>query len=84
MSDHKTVVKDQLVHIALGTFIFVVIGAVAVLLDLSATALNRIGVSSFTVAALTYGAHAIMIGDLILFAIYVLTSGWKLVKEMFN
>lgn len=84
MTDHNKMVKEQLLHILTGTVIFIVLGAIAVLLDLSAAGLGALGVSVFTHKAIQYTAHGMLVLDLVLFALYLIRTSGRLVKEMFQ
>ncbi len=76
--------KEQLLHMLFGTFIFVVLGGIAVALDLAASAVERLGVSDFTHAAVEATAHAMLALDLVLFGLYLVKSSVLLVKETFK
>lgn len=84
MTNHNEMVKEQLLHMLFGTMIFVVLGAIAVGLDLAATEVMRLGVSEFTHNAIEYAAHGMMVLDLVLFGLYLVRSSATLVKEMFK
>lgn len=64
MNNHNSMVKDQLIHMLLGTLIFVVLGAIAVGLDLAAAKVKELGVSPFTSSAIEHTAHGMLILDL--------------------
>ena len=83
MNSHVSV-KEQLLHILFGTLIFVVLGAIAVFLDLASNWVHGLGVSGFTYTALTYTAHGLMVLDLVLFVLYLATTSFRLCKEMFK
>lgn len=80
----KHLVLEQLLHILFGTLIFAVIGLVGAGLDVIASRLPSWGVSGFTHNVLTWVAHILMILDVVLFLIYLIRSGWALLKEMFR
>lgn len=82
MSNHHKLLKEQLLHMLFGTLIFIVLGAIAVALDLAARGIVSLGVSSFTHHAIEYTAHALLVVDLVLFLVYILKSSVDLVKEM--
>ena len=84
MTNHNEMVKEQLLHMLFGTMIFVVLGAIAVGLDLAAAGVMRLGVSEFTHKAIEYAAHGMMVLDLVLFGLYLVISSATLVKEMFK
>lgn len=84
MNNHHGMVKEQLLHMLFGTVIFVVIGAIAVGLDLAASAIKSLGVSAFTSTAIEFTAHGMLIVDLVLFVLYLARSSWALCKEMFK
>jgi len=84
MTDHKGMVKEQLLHMLFGTIIFVVIGGIAVGLDLAAAAVRVLGVSAFTAGAIELTAHGMLVLDLVLFVLYLARSSWALGKEMFK
>lgn len=80
--DHYKIIKEQLLHVVFGALIFVVIGAFAVGLDLAAGLLHSIGVSGFTGKALNLAAHSLFVADLVLFFVYILSTGYDLIKMM--
>ena len=77
-------VKEQLLHMLFGTVVFIVLGAIAVGLDLAAAGVFRLGVSNFTHKAIEISAHGLMLLDLVLFGLYLVRSSTTLVKEMFK
>jgi hypothetical protein len=82
--NHHVSLKDQVAHILSGTLIFIIIGAISVLLDLAASWVKSIGVTEFTHYVLTQTAHGLLILDTGLFLIYIFTSGIQLAKGMFK
>jgi hypothetical protein len=76
------IVKEQLIHILVGTLLFLALAAIAVLLDLASILVASLGVSEFTQKALEYTAHGMLAVDLALFLVYLGASSWQLVKEM--
>lgn len=84
MGNHRELVKEQLMHMLFGTFIFGVLGGLAVALDLAAGSVQRLGVSLFTQWAIEFSAHVMLAMDLVLFALYLARSGWSLAKETFK
>jgi hypothetical protein len=84
MTNHQTLVKEQLLHMLFGTVIFLVLGAIAVALDLASAAILQLGVSEFTSQAIAWTAHGMLMLDLVLFAMYLARSSWALSKEMFR
>lgn len=84
MTNHQNMVKEQLLHMLIGTFIFIVLGGVAVALDLASTSILRLGVSEFTSQAIAWTAHGMFLLDLVLFVLYLARSSWALCKEMFR
>jgi hypothetical protein len=84
LKNHDEIVKEQLLHMLFGTAVFIVLAAIAVGLDLAASALVSLGVSAFTHGALEKTAHGMLVVDLLLFVAYVGTSSYKLLKEMFS
>lgn len=62
MTNHNELVKEQLVHLLFGTVIFIVLGAIAVALDLAAAGVLKLGVSVFTHRAIEYAAHTMLVG----------------------
>ncbi len=82
MSGHQKLIKEQLLHMLFGTLIFIVLGCIAVGLDLAARWILGLGVSSFTHKAIEYTAHGLLVVDLVLFLVYILKSSFDLVKEM--
>ena len=84
MKSHNEMVKEQLVHMLFGSMIFVVLGGIAVGLDLAAAGVLKLGVSNFTHLAIEYAAHGLLLLDLVLFGLYLIRSSTTLVKEMFK
>lgn len=78
----NTIVKEQLLHILVGTILFVVLAAIAVVLDLASVFVAGLGVNTFTEKSLEYTAHGMLVVDLLLFVVYLATSSYQLVKEM--
>jgi len=83
MNKHLSV-KESLLHVVFGAMVFIVIGIVAVLIDMLSGMLPSIGVSKFTQQSLEYASHAMLIGDLVLLFIYAIKSGHTLIMEMFE
>ena len=84
MTNHQGMVKEQLLHMLFGTIIFIVLGGIAVGLDLAGTAVKLLGVSDFTSKAIELTAHGMLVLDLVLFVLYLARSSWALCKEMFK
>jgi len=84
MANENGLVKEQLLHMVIGTAIFVVLGAIAVGLDLAASWIEKLGVSQFTHVAIVVTAHGLLIIDLLLFVSYIAKSSLALVKEIFK
>jgi hypothetical protein len=84
VTNHNEMVKEQLLHMLFGTIIFVVLGSIAVALDLAATGVLKLGVSEFTHQAIEKAAHGLLLLDLVLFGLYLVRSSANLVKEMFK
>ena len=79
--NHHGLMKDQLLHLLFGAFIFLVLGSVAVALDLAASLVGQVGVSDFTRHAIEWAAHGMLALDLALFGVYLARTSWTLVKE---
>lgn len=58
------------------------IAAFAAGLDLASSWLAAKGVSKFTVEALLYASHGVLVLDLVLFAIFLLIAAWELIRGM--
>lgn len=84
MQNNNALIKEQLLHMLGATLIFIVLGAVAVGLDLAAGFIARLGVSHFTHKAIEFTAHGMLVLDLVLFVLYLGKSSTELVKEMFS
>ncbi len=84
MGHHNALFKEQLLHMLCGSAIFVVLGGIAVALDLAAAAVEHWGVSVFTHRAVAFTAHAMLVLDLVLFGLYLVKSSRLLVKETFQ
>ncbi len=52
MADHNQIVKEQLIHMLVGTVLFLILAGIAVGLDLAAAYLVTLNVSEFTHSAL--------------------------------
>lgn len=79
---HLSLARDQLLHVAYATCIAVVIAVTAVLLDLGAQWVKQLGVSAQTHSALELLAHGLLYCDLGLFAIYLVRTGYDLVRTL--
>ena len=84
MNHQNGMVKEQLLHMLFGTCIFIVLGSIAVGLDLAAAGISKLGVSEFTHRSIEYAAHAMLVLDLVLFGMYLVRSSTSLVREMFK
>lgn len=82
MSTHHHIVKAQLLHMLLSTAIFVVLGGIAVALDLAAERVLALGVSRITYLAIDISAHVLLAIDLMLFGLHQVRSSYGLVREM--
>ena len=84
MTNHNDMVKEQLLHLLFGTIIFVVLGGIAIALDLAATGVLMLGVSDFTHKAIELAAHGMLVLDLVLFGLYLARTSFVLAKEIFK
>ncbi len=84
MADHNQIVKEQLIHMLVGTILFLILAGIAVGLDLAAAYLVTLNVSNFTHSALEKTAHGMLVLDLLLFLTHLATSGYRLFMEMFK
>jgi hypothetical protein len=73
-------ISDFAHHIAIGTAIFIIVGAPAIGLSFLVHYLETLGVGSFTVTVLTFLEHAILIVDSALFLVYLGSTAYKAVK----
>lgn len=80
--NHHQIVKEQLLHLLVGTILFVVLASIAVLLDILSAYVTGLGVSEFTRKALEYTAHSMLVVDLILFLVYLGASSTQLLREI--
>lgn len=80
--DNKKFVKEQLVKLLYGLTFFLAIGLVAVGLDFLSIFVETLGVSSFTVGALSFTAHAMLVMDLVLFFCYIAIECIEQIKGM--
>ena len=78
------IVKEQLAHMLAGTAIFIVVGALAIGLDLLSQRLPGWGVSGFVSITLLWAAHGLFLVDLVLFVAYIAKSSIELLKEIFR
>ena len=85
MSSHNQIVKEQLLHMLSGTVIFVILGSIAVALDIVGDVLVSIpGVSTFTHYAIETTAHVMLVLDLAMFASYLYKTSITLLKEILS
>ena len=85
MSSHNQIVKEQLLHMLSGTVIFVILGSIAVVLDIAGDMLVSVpGVSSFTHHAIETTAHVMLVLDLALFVSYLYKTSIALLKEILS
>ena len=80
--NHIKIAKEQLLHLVFGVLFFLLIGTIAVGLDLLSDWVSTTSVSSFTSSALRSTAHAMLILDLVLFCTYLTAASMNLIKEM--
>jgi hypothetical protein len=80
--NHHKVAKEQLLHLVFGAAFFLVIGILAVSLDLLAAWITKLGVSQFTASTLGWTAHAMLVLDLVLFFIYLIATSIDLIRGM--
>lgn len=80
--NHKQIAKEQFLHLFFGVMFFMVIGIAAVSLDLLATWVKTLNISSFTSSALEFTAHVMLVMDLVLFSTYLIVASINLIKEM--
>ena len=80
--NHHKVAKEQLLHLVFGAAFFLVIGILAVSLDLLAAWTIKFGVSQFTASTLGWTSHAMLILDLVLFFIYLIATSIDLIRGM--
>ena len=80
--NHHKVAKEQLLHLVFGAAFFLVIGILAVSLDLLAAWITKLGVSQFTASTLGWIAHAMLVLDLVLFFIYLIATSIDLIRGM--
>ncbi len=80
--DHNKVAKEHILHLVFGALFVLIIGIFAVGLDLAATGVRSLGVSSFTSNALEFAAHAVLVLDLVLFFVYLVVTSIELIKGM--
>ena len=56
-------VKEQRLHMLFETMIFIVLGGLAVGLELAASSVLKLGASEFTHKAIEYAAHGVLVLD---------------------
>ena len=71
-------------HIAVGFVLFLMIAAPAVALSLLVHVIEAWAVDGFTIAVLHFLAHAILIGDSVLFAVHMLVGIINFMKELWK
>ena len=84
MNGHQRIIREQILHMLFGTMIFIVLGALAVGLDLASQWIITLGVTSFTYSSISYVAHGLLALDIALFLGYLFKSSWDLLKEIFK
>jgi hypothetical protein len=84
MNGHQRIIREQILHMLFGTVIFIVLGALAVGLDLASQWVITLGVTSFTYNSIGYVAHGLLTLDIALFLGYLFKSSWDLLKEIFK
>lgn len=80
--DHHKIAKDQFFHMLYGVAFFLLIALTAIGLDLLSAWVGRVGASQFTIGALSWSAHAMLVLDLVLFFSYLIVATWELLKGM--
>ena len=70
------------VHSLVGTLAFVLIAGLAVLLDYGIRQLSQFEVSAFVLYCLKGGEYALLVTDLVLFVIFLVQAGRKLVRKL--
>jgi hypothetical protein len=69
-------------HTLAGTIMFILFGAVSVVLAMLVQYLEASKVPVFTLAVLSFVEHVILIVDSVLYLIYLAVAGWEAVKEI--
>jgi hypothetical protein len=71
-------------HVLIGAVVFIVVGAVAVGIDLLVVLLTKsnIGVSAELIKTLGYSANVLVGVDLVLLLCFVVRTAWQLVKSL--
>jgi hypothetical protein len=80
--DSKHTIKEQILHLLVGSFLFLLIAIIAIFFDFLSSELEHLKVSAITITLLEYTSHALLVTDLVLFFIHVLVSSKALIKEM--
>jgi len=81
---NHSLVKEQLTHMLTMTMLFMVLGGIAVSLDLAVVQIQLIGVTDFTSKAIELTSHAMLLIDLTLFGLYTLKTSFVLVTDIFK
>jgi hypothetical protein len=81
---NHSLVKEQLTHMLTMTMLFMILGGIAVSLDLAVVQIQRIGVTDFTSKAIELTSHAMLLIDLTLFGLYTLKTSFVLVTDIFK
>lgn len=84
MNGHHRLIREQVLHMLFGTMIFILLGALAVGLDLASQWVRTLGVTPFTYNAISYFAHGLLCLDLVLFVAYVVRTSCDLIREIFK
>ncbi len=73
-----------LVHFLTGTFVFAVVGLLAVGLSVFIDYLGRIGINSFIIWGLRIAEFLLFVVDLLLFIVFVLRTAWRTLKDLWK
>jgi hypothetical protein len=73
---------EFVVHTLVGTFIFSIIAAAAVGLDVAVGKLNALGISEPILVGIRIGEGALFLTDLILFAVFLWRTGKRAIEKL--
>ena len=76
--------KEQLVHMATATVVFLVLALLAVGLDLLTGVFAKLGASTFTLNVLSFTTHAMLCVDTVLFLVHLAKASVLFVRGLWK
>lgn len=81
---HLDAAREQLVHMATASVVFLVLALLAVGLDLLTGVFARLGASAFTLNVLSFTTHVMLIADTVLFLVHLAKASVLFVKGLWK